>query len=539
MTPSNLFKLFSKSDKKILAVNFHASSIEIVCLKRLAEKFQLLAFDVKKISGANGQSDIISFIDGFRKKNAVHQKDIILSISDCDVVAIKYVVLPVLPDEEILEAARWQLKEEVPFDLADAIFDWCVVRDFTDEEGAKKKGIIFIAAQRESVDEYLSLLHQCHLEATCIVNGSFSYINILKCFSDQLSISAILDVGYGDSTLNVYINNQLSLVRRLPFSVEKFVQSLQGILISERGKIEFSQTEAQEIAEMFGIPQDRTQIIKDHIQAAHIISLMRPLLEILTREIKFSFDYFASSLEAQRPLRLYLSGCGANLKNLDSYLAKELNITVSSLPFPACLDTPTAHKGNQNEILNVCAAALKDETSINLIPPEIKQKQAQLIQKAFLRVAGITVGAIFLLVMFMTEFQIRDYNNRLKIATLHLGTINSVETLRRDISIKRDLMNAIQKNEITVNGILRAISALTPQKIILDDLLLTKSSYHLQIRGKVFADENAAEGLLVNFINQLEALPFFSEISLGSLKTQGNMQTFDIACDLAHEELTP
>ncbi len=534
MTISNIITKVLGADKKVFAVNFHSSGVEAVYLESSGSgRFKLLAFDVKRISSSDSEIDIISFIQGFQSKNAIHQREIVLSISDNDCVATKYVTMPVLPDEEVLEASRWQLKEEIPFELSDAIIDWRIVKEYTDEEGAKRRGIVFIAAERQAIERFLSLIRNCRLEVVRIVNGSFNYIDILKLHPQIPALSAVLDIGFDDSVLNIYMNQRLCMVRRLPFSVNKFVQSLRGVLISEQGKIEFSQSEAEDIAHRFGIMQDKNQIIKDRIQAVHIISLMRPLLEILIREIKFSFDYFASSFESKRPLTLFLTGAGANLKNLEGYLTAELKIETSTLSLPAVVDTPSAQRAQQNEILCACAAAISGSGTINLLPAEIKRKQSEKIQAAALRVSSIALSAIFAFSLFFVEFQIRDYRTRLKIARLHLETIGTIESLQEKILLKRGLIGKIQENEISFGGVLKAVGTLTPGKVILDSMSLSKASVSLQITGKVFVPEEAAEELLANWINQLEELPFFKEISLGSLRAQGTTQYFEITCHLA------
>jgi hypothetical protein len=52
------------------------------------------------------------------------------------------------------------------------------------------------------------------------------------------------------------------------------------------------------------------------------------------RELRFSFSYFSATFDRDQPEILYITGGGANLRNLDAYLARELKLRVSCLPFP-------------------------------------------------------------------------------------------------------------------------------------------------------------------------------------------------------------
>lgn len=526
--------ILNQRSKKIMAIDFDQALMTMVCAENRLEGCRLLAWDTQKTSLSQEEKSIAQFITNFRNENNIMGRNVVLSLSDTDSVVIKYLVMPVLPQEEIMEAAKWQLKEEVHFDLTDAIIDWQIVRELTDEEGLKKNGIIFAIAKREIVEKALSIAAQCHLNVLGITTGPFSHFNLIKRLPQKSPLTSILNISNEESTINIYMNNKLCLVRELPFSLEKLIQSLMGVLVSDKGRVELTREEAENIVETVGIPQDKNQAIRNNIYGGHVISLVRPLLEVLTRELKFSFDYFASSFESPSPTLVYITGQGSGLKNLDTYLSKELNTQILLLPMPERVEAANLLKNGHNKIANVLGAILEARGAVNLLPQEIKEARAELFVGAALRVGTIILTAVFLFTLFIIQFQIKDYQNRLNIARMHLQTIGSVEVTKQKIQAKEDLIAKIQQNEILTEGILKVISTAIPKQIVLDSLEITKAGYSLHLKGKVFAGEQVAEATLTKFMQQMEASVFFAGVSLLSSRANGPVQEFEVNCDLAH-----
>ncbi len=337
------FQFFSSKPGRLLVVDFNQSMIKLVYLEPFSGGFKLLNYGMQPIGSIQEKKEQAAenFLNNFLRKYSIFGQETRVNLSEAGSVIIKYLDLPVLPRGEIISAAKWQLKEDVPFNLETACIDWQIVKEYTDEEGIKKNGIIFAIAKREGVDSCLSFIYKCHLIPSRITVAPFNYANILNYLPSSQKISAVLDIDFQESTLNIYENNKLHFVRKLPISWEKFTLSLMGGgLVSEKGGNQLSYEEAEEIKNTFGIPLDENQVIHEHIQSSQVISLIRPLLETLVRELKFSFDYFTSTFDAQNPSILYLTGGGANLKNLDSYLNKELHREVKYLPFPDCVHLP-------------------------------------------------------------------------------------------------------------------------------------------------------------------------------------------------------
>lgn len=529
--------LFNKKIKKLVCVDFGKTVVKIACLEASIGGFKLLNYDLKTISIDERKEEVFQeFINNFLKSSDIETKEIYLNIPISDTVVIKYLSLPVLPKDELFAAAKWQLKEEIPFDLETALFDWQMVREYTDEEGAKKNGVIFVAAKKETIADVVSIARACHLSVSGITTSLFNYTNILSCCPQVSPVSAILHIGNTGTSLGIYNNNRLNFSRKLIFSSGKLIQSLTGSLFTGKGKIEVSSEEAQNIIYTFGIPQDSSQMITDVLPASQVISLIRPHLETLVRELKSSFDYVSLNFNIEHPRILYLTGGGANLKNLNAYLREKLNIEVFCLSLPESINTEKIAaqrlEADKNQIVNAAAMALKGKFSVDLLPKEIKERKREFIQVFSLRAAGIVIGTVFLFLLFAVEQQVKDYKSRLKKAQVYLQNLLPVDVLKEKINLKEELIDNIQKGSVPAEGILKLISVLVPPEIILEELLLDQFSHYLTLRGTITVSENAVRPVLISFMQQLEKSLFIAEARLVFSEKKSGAQKFEIKCDL-------
>lgn len=536
-----LIEIFKKKTKRFLSVDFGQTLTKIAYLESQEEGLKLLNYDFKKImSPLEKKTETVEFINDFIKKNYISQKEVCLSISesDSDSIIIKPLILPVVPKEEISQAIKWQLKEEAPFDLKDALIDWQIIGEYLDEEGAKKIEIICILAKSEIIHKYLSIIDNCGLVPMRVSVSPFNYANILSHLSNNPPIVSVLDLGYKASILCVYRDNKLNFIRKLSFSSEKLTQSLTTVLALKEGEVELTSDKAEKIKETLGIPQDETLVLEDGIPAIYIISLIRPLLEGLVRELKRSFDYFSSNFKKEIPSILYLCGGGANIKNLNGYLNKELNIDVKQLPLPAALSVQSIPKerlsNDQNQLMSALGVALKGSGVINLLPEEVKAQRIELIERVSLRIVTIILGAIFLVSFFFIKFRIYDYRNRLKNARIHLQNIREIKLLKEKVDLREGLISKIQEKMVPVDGLLKLIGVIVPGNVILDELTLDQVTHTLVLKGTVSVGGESAISILTDFMKELEASPFFMEATLLTSRDVGGVHQFEIKTDLVH-----
>ncbi|MDD5691270.1 MAG: pilus assembly protein PilM [Candidatus Omnitrophica bacterium] len=531
------FLKFGENNKRLTCIDFGGSFIKVVCVKREDAVYKLLAYSLKEFDTASSTSEGLSvFLKQTLESNSLFGKEAYLSISDPEGVFIKKLSLPYMPKDELLNAVKWQLKGEIPFSPEESVSDLQVVRECSDSEGAKKIEIFCVFAKKDVVNKYVSAVIGCGLEPQRVSSSVFNYCGILDSLSSRAQVSAIFDIGNTHSYISIYQKNKLSFVRSLNFSTSKFSASLCGPLIIDKGKVEINFDKAEQLMLEQGIPLDETIVLEDGIKTAQLIPLMRPLLETVTKELERSFDYFKSETGSGNPEVLYITGGGANLKNLDNYLAGALKISIEKLPLPASLDIKNVDAEKFFLQVNQLSSAIGlgfSGSGINLLPREVKNRKAELIQKAVLRIAAVAIGAMFAFSWFVINFQIRDYRKRLKIATLHLQSVEEIKTLKQAIDLRDDFINKIHTGKVPSGGLLRLIGSVIPARIILNEFDFDQSGHLMHLSGVVLGSGDSVEKVITDFMKALEDSKFVLEANLINSKETGEVNNFEMECILA------
>jgi hypothetical protein len=256
----------------------------------------------------------------------------------------------------------------------------------------------------------------------------------------------------------------------------------------------------------------------------------------VAKELGRSFEYAKSESGLDGPAVLYITGAGANLKNFDRYLMEALKIRVEKLPLPDRLDTKNVDQDKLhleiNQLTGILALSLPNG-GINLLPADIKYRKIEMIQKTSLRIAAISIGAVFVFSWFVINFQSNDYKKRLIIAKAHLQSVQEVENLKTIVDLRENLINTIHIGKVPSGGLLKLISAIIPSGIILDEFSLDQPNHAMWLKGVVIVSKDSVEKTLTDFMNDLESSKFIQEANLISSKEEEGINNFQIKCELA------
>lgn len=531
------FLKFKQNNKRIVCIDFGGSFIKVTCLEVGRGVYRLLTYALKEFNASqNTAKEIGHFLKQLIERNSITGKEVYLSISDPEWIFIKKLTLPQMPKDELLNAVKWQLKGELTFSPDESVSDLQVIREYADSEGAKRVEFFCVFAKKDIINKYVSAISACGLSPAKVSSSVFNYCGTLNSLLTNPKISAILDIGHTHSQVAIYQKNKLSFVRGLNISTGKLIDSLVGAFATEKGEIEINIEKAKEMIWKFGIPPDEFLTVGGDITTSYVISRIRPFLETMAKELKRSFEYFKSESGLGIPDVLYITGGGANLKNFDSYLAGELKIRVEKFPLPDSLGINNLDAArlarDANQLSSVIGLGLSTY-GINLLPREIKSRKIELIQERSLRIAAIAIGAIFVFFWFVTNFQIRDYKKRLKIAKLHLQSVEEIKVLKQIVDSREDLINIIHTGKVPSGELLKLISALIPSTILLDELSFDQSSHNMWLRGAVTSDKDSVEKVLTDFMNNIENYKFIQQAKLISSKEYNGINSFEIECELA------
>ncbi len=425
---------------------------------------------------------------------------------DMDDLAIRRSSIPLMPKEEIEEALRWELKDDVDFDIDKARIKFSILGEREQSDGSKKIDLVAVVYKEENVEQKVNELKNLGLNIEDVFPAEFglvNYVNNLNIIPPGEKVG-IVDIGSVKTRISVIENGKLCFSRHVPIGGDTITEAMTGVLLSDKGKISFSKDEAEKLKCEKGIPKDMK-----------ILSLMRPVLEKLSNQIKRSMDYyehrFNDSVE-----KIILAGGGSKLKGIKGYLSKEIDIEVLEiLPEIACASGLT----------------LIDHPEVDIIPEHFKLEKRAILKKMFLRITSFTIASVFFVSYLFLSVKAVSLNNQIKSYESYQEAIKDLTAVKDKMALFSYAVNTVSYESIDPGSVMKELSNLAPSYVLLDDLVIKDKDPHVKLSGVILRGSK-----LSKFMSNLESSSLFEKVKLvfsrKSESYSSDSLDFEIVCNV-------
>jgi Tfp pilus assembly PilM family ATPase/Tfp pilus assembly protein PilN len=383
---------------------------------------------------------------------------------------------------------------------------------------------------------------------------------------------ALIDLGAEKTGIYLFKNGILQFSREAaPAGADITKAIMEGI--GSEGKLELIYERAEEIKQEMGIPLEpsRERTGDRSGSLSKISFLIRPVLERLSAEIGRSLDYYRVQFNEERIDRLLLTGGGANLKNIVSYLAGELRLPIEHFnPLSDILFDPkrigTQFLNQMGSLFTIAVGvAFPEPKRIELLPakePFLSKIQAV---KSISVLAPAIALLIFLGIALYMNGQVNAIQKEINMKKAKLANLVALqEKLKllkeKDLQIKQKLSQFPSSMLVLVpyRDILREFNNILPNNVALTLLSVQKKgkplkkgppstkspegesqkgeSRELYITGMAFGSDAHCLRALAQIIDRLEKSSLYKNVKLASadenkLFTQPGAE-FEIVCDI-------
>ncbi len=553
----SLTSLFENT--KLLGLDIGATSLKYIILRKTARGIKLIDCGMRSVPKApDGASDeekselIKDILLKNFKLNAQKNTLIISAISGLEVL-YQNVQVPKMARKELSKSVPWACRKDFPFPIESTIFEFQVI-DNKIKNTENKLDVFVQAAQKDLVSRHLEFLSEAKIVPAKVSTipvalwkmfGALVKKNAEKCH-------AIIDIG-GSSSHIVFINHgQLQFAREISTAGDDITDALTGSIFIEGEEITITREKAESIKRKYGLVNEFSDDDREGaIPLKEISVLMGPVLEKFVKEIQRTVDYFKEKFHVDTLEKIFLTGGGAFLNNLTSYLENELSSEVEILnPFQTF---STKNVVNQPDLLNngsrfavAFGLALDKKKELNFLPNELKGAQTFQYTKKIFRYSIVIIILTMLLLSQNTRLQIKNINNELKniktsysVAEPKRAKFVSLQNILVGLTVKKELYQKEISKYSNYTNHLKVISHLILSNIALTsfkvDTRLDKEkqlNQELVILEGVAFQNNSMEGVnLAKFLLSLENSNYFNYISLKSQKIRedGNLE-FTIVC---------
>ncbi|MEW5848390.1 MAG: pilus assembly protein PilM [Myxococcota bacterium] len=334
----------------IIGLDMGAYSIKVVGLERaMRGGFLPVFFDEERVGhDVDGEGKLLPYPERARKAlDALKARgrlraDILVTGLPGDLATSRLIALPFSDPKKIAMTLPFELEAAVPFDLEEVVFDSSILSK-TDGEGVD---VLVGLAKKQQVQEFLELLTGVGAEPRYIELEALALDHLRTHFTQMHekaepavvtpggtviqtgpgalpSGTAIVDIGASRVTVSVSAGEEVIAARTILRGGDDLTRALAkefGLSLeeAEKGKVKEAYLETQDAPAVY--PEQQ-----------RISNSLRAALAPLVRELRQTFQGVVARRRV-RITRVFLSGGGARIPNLDRWLARELNIQVQMLP---------------------------------------------------------------------------------------------------------------------------------------------------------------------------------------------------------------
>lgn len=252
-------------------------------------------------------SAIVATIRDLLAHHKVKTRDAIVAVAGNSVI-IKRISLPLMSQEELDESITWEAEQYIPFDVNDVNIDSYILADQADEAGQME--VLLVAARKELINEYTSLIIEAGLKPAVIDVAAFALENMFTLNYDvPREPVALVNVGASMVNINVLRGGSSNFTRDIAMGGRAYTEEIQRTM-----------NVSYEEAEMFktgGDGTDRSAVVPEDVER-----VLGSVSEQLANEVNRSLDFFLSTAGGGALSRIYLSGGAAPTPGLRDALER-------------------------------------------------------------------------------------------------------------------------------------------------------------------------------------------------------------------------
>jgi type IV pilus assembly protein PilM len=549
-------------------------SIKLVGLKTTSKGPFLTYLGIKEIPYGSDKEDVNTISEILKTlvgEVGLKTKKVRLTVSGSG-VHIKRISIPSLPKAELKEAVRWEIKDHLPFPVETAQIDFHILNEYV-EDNIKKLDLIVVACPKHLIDRTLSIAERAGLQPIHLDVGPLAIWNTLLAWDGikKEETVALIDMGAEKTGIYIFKDGILQFSREVTPAGSDITRAImEGIgSVEEPGLSE----RAERIKQVVGIPSEaKPEITADEsIDISKMSFLIRPMLERLAAEIGRSLDYFRTQFNVERIDRLLLTGGGANLKNIASYLENELRLPAEHFnPLKEILFDSKKIDGQLIDQMGsmftiAFGVALSEPKRIELLPAKEPFLSKAQIGKLIPVLAPLITFFIFLGIIWYMNGQVTTIQKERDVKMAKIATLDTLQTKlkllkEKDLQVKEKLSQFPSSMIVSVpyREILKEFDDILPDNVTLTLLSVQNKGKpmkkgspsskpqegesqkddgrELYITGIAFGSDVRCLTALAQMIERLERSSLFKNVKLMSadenkLYTQPGA-VFEIVCNI-------
>ncbi|MBX4205775.1 type IV pilus assembly protein PilM [Candidatus Microgenomates bacterium] len=300
----------------VVGLDIGSKTIKVVELTKDGGKYTLKSAGVVGYSGLDiehiqDDKEFAQIADAVKKlfkdvKISSHDVGIALPESQVFTRAISF---PLLTDQEIASAIKWEAEQYIPIPINEAIVQHQVL-ERRENATPPEVLVLLVASARALVEKYVKVVQMAGLNC---VSVETELMALSRSLSPANQTAIIVDFGARSTDIAIVNNSMLSFSR----SVSTGGEALTRAVAQSLG---VAPAQAEQYKKTYGLATNQLE--------GKVSQALDPVFRIITEEIKKAIHYYQTEEKGNAPASIVLSGGASGLPEAGNYLAKALGLEV-------------------------------------------------------------------------------------------------------------------------------------------------------------------------------------------------------------------
>lgn len=302
---------FIKRQRLSLGLDIGSHSVKMCELQEIPAGYQLLSLGNATVPPGAVEDGVLQdpeavarVISTLAKNLKISGKKVAISVSGYSVI-VKKISLGVLPDEQLEKHIYSEAEQYIPFDIDDVYLDFQDLK--TNASGDDRTDVMLVAAKREVIDSYLSMVDAAGLKAIVVDVDAFALGNAYDATFHDADNIGLIDIGASKTIINIVSGGNSILTRDIVLGSRQLTEEIQNRI---------------------GVSYEEAEALKTGSAAAggHTAQLQEIFANSCGQwvtEIKRAIDFYYANYPEKTLAKLVLSGGGAKVRGFAEYLCAE------------------------------------------------------------------------------------------------------------------------------------------------------------------------------------------------------------------------
>lgn len=311
-----------------------SKTIKIVELRKEGGAFSLSASGIvgykgnpiDKIDDAKELAGISAVIRKLVNEAGISDRNVAMSIPE-QFVFTRIVKFPLLTDQEIESAVKWESEQYIPIPISEAVVQHSIL-ERKETASPPEVLVLLVAAPKAIVEKYVKVAQGAGLVVSAVET---ELIALSRSIAPADKTVLLVDLGAGSTDIAISRKGLLSFSRSIPIAGEAFTRAISQTL-------GVAPLQAEEYKKTYGLGAKELE--------GKIKGALDPVLRLVSDEIKKAIHFYQAEEKGEAPSAVIISGGSSGMKDIVPVLSNLLGLeVVIGNPFSkVSMDPATAKK---------------------------------------------------------------------------------------------------------------------------------------------------------------------------------------------------